>query len=125
MAKIFISYKSEELDYALAVKHWLTDKLNADIFVDVEGLGAGDAWQEGLRSALRKVRVVLFLASERSIKSQHCQEELEWARRYSTRIIPLLLHLSCGALKGIKALDVELSGLHALEGWPSWMIAKD
>jgi hypothetical protein len=80
MPKIFISYKNEELNYALAVKHWLTDKLNADIFVDVEEMGAGEAWQEALRCALRKVRVVLFLASELSINSRHCREE----RRNST-----------------------------------------
>jgi TIR domain len=115
MPKIFISYKREELDYALAVKRWLTDKLNAEIFVDVEGVEAGEAWQEALRCALRKVRVVLFLASERSINSPHCREELDWAGRFSTRVIPLLLDLRSGGLRGITALDVELSGLQALE----------
>jgi WD40 repeat protein len=58
---------------------------------------------------------VLFLASELSINSQHCRDELVWARQYSTRIIPLLLDLSSRALEGIKVLDLELSGLHALK----------
>ena len=49
MARLFISYKREEQDYAFALRQWLIDQQgwsDDDIFVDRAKLRGGDEWAD-------------------------------------------------------------------------------
>ncbi len=80
MARLFISYKREEADYAFAVRQWLIDKRGwgpQDIFVDLEHLRGGDEWAKKLFSEAESCNAMLFLASEGALHpDSFCYREL-------------------------------------------------
>lgn len=83
MARLFISYKREEHDYAFAVRQWLIDEQawsSEDIFVDAGHLHAGDDWERKLLAEAEAANVIPFLASDMSLDTNSfCYRELRHA----------------------------------------------
>jgi hypothetical protein len=65
MARIFISPSSKNNHEALAFHQWLlSDGLSLqDIFLDVDGIGAGERWRDALKRANVRCEAVILLAS--------------------------------------------------------------
>ena len=64
MARLFISYKREEQDYAFAIRQWLIDEqgwLPEDVFVDRDRLRAGADWRAKILAEAEASQAVLFL----------------------------------------------------------------
>src|SRR5262249_35047576 len=84
VARLFISYKREEQDYAFAVRQWLIDAqgwLPEDIFVDRDRVRAGADWRAKILSEAEAAQAVLFLASDASLNpGSFCYLELSHAR---------------------------------------------
>ena len=84
LARLFVSYKREEQDYAFAIREWLIGKhgwLPEDIFVDLDYLRAGTDWAEKLFAEAERAQAMLFLASEASLEPESfCYRELRAAR---------------------------------------------
>lgn len=80
MARLFISYKREDQDYAFAVRQWLIDHKGwgpEDIFVDLEHLRGGDEWAKKLFQEAEACQAMLFLASEGALHPKSfCYREL-------------------------------------------------
>ena len=81
MSRLFISYKSEEQNYAFAVRQWLMDEQgwsSEDIFVDVDHLRAGEQWEQKLLAEAKAAQAVLFIASRASTDPRSfCYRELQ------------------------------------------------
>jgi hypothetical protein len=70
LARLFISYKRQEQNYAFAVRQWLIDAQGwsaEDIFVDVGHLTAGVEWERKLLAEAETAEAMLFLASKASL----------------------------------------------------------
>ena len=83
MARLFISYKSDEQDYAFAVRQWLMDQqgwASEDIFIDAGHLHAGDEWEKKLLTEAELCEAMLFIASDLSLSiTSFCYRELQHA----------------------------------------------
>lgn len=84
LARLFVSYKSEEQAYAFALRQWLIDRqgwADRDVFVDKGHLSAGKEWESMLLSEAETAEAMLFLASEASIDIRSfCYRELRAAK---------------------------------------------
>ncbi|MEO1610546.1 MAG: hypothetical protein AAFR90_14695 [Pseudomonadota bacterium] len=80
MARLFISYKREDADYAFAVRQWLIDNHEwgvDDIFVDLSHLTGGVEWAKKLFEEAEACKAMLFLASEGALHPKSfCYREL-------------------------------------------------
>jgi TIR domain len=103
MARLFISYKREDQDYAFALRQWLVDArgwTSTDIFVDLDQLRAGDEWAKKLFEEAEAAEVMLFLASENSLHpDSFCYRELRRARGPTIAV----------TLRGLDPHDVRLA----------------
>ena len=83
MARLFISYKREERDYAFALRQWLIDErswLPRDIFVDVDHIHSGEKWERKILGEAEAAEVMIFLASPRSTaETSFCRREVSHA----------------------------------------------
>ena len=93
MARLFISYKREEQDYAFALRQWLIDAQgwdDRDIFVDRAHLKAGKIWADMIFREAESAEAMLFLASEASLQPESfCYRELRHAKG---TVIAVTLH---------------------------------
>ena len=69
MARIFISYKSEDRLAAVAFRRWLAGQGwgEEDVFLDLHGIGAGARWKDALKAANARCEAVVFLASPEAL----------------------------------------------------------
>ncbi|MEZ5292420.1 MAG: TIR domain-containing protein [Vicinamibacterales bacterium] len=86
---VFVSYAREDLHAARR----LVDGLKAagrSVWVDLEGLYAGEAWWPSLCRAIDASHAVVFLISPHSAASAACRAELDHAEALGKRIVPVL-----------------------------------
>jgi formylglycine-generating enzyme required for sulfatase activity len=93
MPRLFISHSSKDNLHALAFQHWLLANgwAKKDVFVDLDGIGAGQRWRDALRKANAACEAVLLLASPDSLDSKECQRELNLAEDLGKEIIVAIL----------------------------------
>jgi hypothetical protein len=87
VARLFICYAREDQSYAFAIRQWLIGEQHwraEDIFVDVDrdhNMPVGIEWKRTLLEQAEAAEVMLFLASEHSLKPESfCRQELKHAR---------------------------------------------
>lgn len=56
-----------------------------------EGIGGGAIWRSEIASAIEKAKLVLFFASPSSVRSDHCNRELNYALECGRPILPVYL----------------------------------
>ena len=91
MAVLFVSHSSLDDTIVTALAKWLRANGFTDIFVDHEGLAAGDKWRAELRASAGACRVVVCLVSRNWLNSDECFNEFRAAWYMGKRIIPLFL----------------------------------
>ena len=93
MPRLFISHSSKDNVEALAFRRWLVANgwAEADVFIDLHGIGAGERWRETLRKANTTCEAVVLLASPNSLGSVECEKELELAEALGKPIIPVIV----------------------------------
>lgn len=82
---IFISYKSDEKDFAIDVKLALAEN-GIKAWVDQEEIMAGDNYAECIDEAVRESSAILIILSEKSMSSAHVKSELSLGLMYSKPI---------------------------------------
>jgi hypothetical protein len=93
VARIFISHSSQDNFEALAFRNWLVSEgwTVDDIFLDLQGIGAGARWKEALAKANERCEAVLFLVSPHSLASNECYVEIRMAEDMGKVILPTIL----------------------------------
>ncbi len=84
----FISYSRKDLDIARQLKEDL-ERHGFKIWMDEYNIIAGTEWEEVIRENIRRSSAVLYLVSPTSRSSQYVAHELELAKIYRRKIIPL------------------------------------
>lgn len=95
MARLFISYTSQDRNFAEQLKSELQALGHTPWWFD-EGVTVGQKWQEAILDQLKKVDALIILVSEASLRSSWVNHELGAALAYSEErgspaIIPVVL----------------------------------
>jgi pimeloyl-ACP methyl ester carboxylesterase len=120
MAPPFPAYKGDNDYVFVCYSHADTDAVYADlqslrdrglrIWYD-EGISPGTEWSEELAQALSNSSMVLFFASNSSVKSRHCRDEINFSHNHDKRIIVIELE----PVEYPAGLELSLSSTQAVQ----------
>ena len=85
--QIFLSYSHKDaekygVDYITEIKRQIEESIGENVFLDVDALRLGNAWNAEIQGHLDRSKVFICLLSENYIKSEYCtRERLWWAQR--------------------------------------------
>jgi WD40 repeat protein len=91
VAKVFISYASVNLEYALDIHDYLVDA-GHDVFLDRDardGIDVGELWRERLYQELRNADAVVCLVTEAYLTSSWCAAEVGIADCLGCLLLPV------------------------------------
>ncbi len=81
---VFVSYSHEDADAVYPEIRWLQDQ-GFNVWYD-EGISGASRWRDAIASRLGGCHLLLFYVSPRSVESQVCREELEFALPFAVII---------------------------------------
>ena len=88
---IFVSYARsnesfvEDLNQALKDARW-------KVWIDQDRIPVAANWRDEAEEGIRYAHTLIFIVCPKSLTSKNCQWELEKARKYKKRIIPVVSH---------------------------------
>jgi tetratricopeptide (TPR) repeat protein len=88
MSEVFISYSRKDLTFVEQLRANLEGE-DLGVWVDVEGLYAGEEFWPEVAKAIDAALAVIFVITPDSIASEFCRRELERAIEGQKRIVPL------------------------------------
>ena len=88
-ASVFVCYAHEDADIVYPELAWLNDQ-GIKIWYD-EGISAGANWRATIGDALMKADRVLFYVSRESLRSDHCNREINLALDEGKELVPVYL----------------------------------
>jgi tetratricopeptide (TPR) repeat protein len=88
MSEIFVSYAREDLPFVERLRRILEGE-GLDLWVDVEGLYAGEEFWPEVAKAIDRAVVFLFVMTPESVASRYCGQEVERAVASRKRIVPV------------------------------------
>ena len=90
MARVFISYASEDIVLAREVRRWLGDR--HEVFLAQgprEGIAAGERWRSRLHERLRWADAVVCVVTSSYVASPWCAAEVGAALSQGSRLVPV------------------------------------
>ncbi len=105
---LFVCYAHEDSGVVFPELQWLREQ-GVNIWYD-EGISAGKNWREAIGDALLGASHFLSYISERSLKSDHCNREINLALDEGKEVVPVYLE----DVELTSDLKVGLSRIHAL-----------
>lgn len=106
---VFVCYSHADTDAVYADLQSLRDR-GLRIWYD-EGISPGTEWSEELAQALSNSSMVLFFASNSSVKSRHCRDEINFSHNHDKRIIVIELE----PVEYPAGLELSLSSTQAVQ----------
>jgi TolB-like protein/Tfp pilus assembly protein PilF len=105
---VFVCYAHEDGDIVYPEMVWLREQ-GTNLWYD-EGISAGKNWRAAIGDSLLGARHVLFYISARSLKSDHCNREINLALDEGKDVVPIYLE----AIELTSDLKVGLNRVQAL-----------
>jgi len=103
MSGIFLSYRSDDRDYATLLHAWLAERFGAaEVFWDHEDIGPGKDYRRVLSEYLRSSEALVALIGPGWSPSEWIRREIGTALRRKITILPVLI----GELPGLVADDL-------------------
>ena len=87
---VFISYKREEKQQAFAIKE-LLESWDIKTWIDKDGIFSSYDFKEVIEKAIESAKIVIFMSSELSNKSDYVKAEIKYAINCGKRIVPVML----------------------------------
>ena len=109
--RLFISYAHHNMGQVNEIATRLSNEFYYDVWIDYDSIPGGTRWREELAKGIQQADVVLFMATPEAIASRYCAAEIEYAKIYNRKIIPLRLN---GILEA-SDLDTVAAGLSDLQ----------
>lgn len=92
---VFISYRNSDLGSNFAPMMFTElQRRKYDVFIDKDGLRAGDMWGEKLREEVLNSDVLLILVESEVLSSDWMQREVDTARAAKIRVLPYVIQRS-------------------------------
>lgn len=89
--EIFISYSREDKDIVFPFIKRINNVLGTECWIDLSGIESGKEFEEVIMQAIEECRIVLFMLSERSLKSSWIKREVLYAESEGKRVVPILI----------------------------------
>ena len=89
--EIFISYSRKDLQQVISIRDEIKEKIGAESWIDIKGIESGDQFINKIVGAIDKAKVVLFMVSEASMKSEYAQREVMYAKNSGKKVVPVIL----------------------------------
>ena len=89
--EIFISYSRHDSSVVHPFVNKIQEFLNIKCWIDMEGIESGDQFEDVIIEAINKSKIVLFMLSDNSIKSDWTKKEVYYAEGEQKRIIPIVI----------------------------------
>lgn len=108
MAKVFISYSRQDLNFVQGFAQALMSN-GVDVWWDLSSLQGGDNWTNEIPQAIENCDLCIVVLSPNAVQSEWVQKEYTYALNHKKRIIPIL-HQACKipfALVNINVIDVQ------------------
>ena len=86
---VFVCYAHEDSDVVYPEMAWLRDQ-SVNLWYD-EGIPAGENWRAAIGESLLGASQVLFYISKRSLKSDHCNREINLALDEGKDVVPVYI----------------------------------
>ena len=109
---VFVCYAHEDSDVVFPEMAWLRDQ-GANLWYD-EGVSAGKNWRTAIGDSLLSASHVLFYISAASLKSDHCNREINLALDEGKDVVPVYID----DVELTTDLKVGLNRVQALLGGP-------
>ncbi|MEL6910985.1 MAG: TIR domain-containing protein [Cyanobacteria bacterium J06598_4] len=87
--EVFISYSRADADFARQLNHALTE-VGKFTWFDQESIASGADFQQEIYQGIEQCNNFLFIISPKSIASDYCTAEIEYAQSLSKRIITVV-----------------------------------
>lgn len=89
MTHLFISYSRSDKDFAQKLTDTLRDN-GVEVFLDVQGIEAGEKWSTAIQRALDAAEVMLVVISPASMQSDNVEDEWQYFLDNKKPILPIL-----------------------------------
>ena len=89
--EIFISYSRHDSSIVHPFVNRIQDVLKIKCWIDLEGIESGDQFEDVIIEAIDKSKIVLFMLSDNSIKSDWTKKEVYYAEGEQKRIVPVVI----------------------------------
>lgn len=88
---IFISYSRHDKEVVFPFVEQINKALNVECWIDLEGIESGEQFENVIIKAIDECKVVLFMLSDSSLKSDWTKREVYYAEGEGKRIVPVLV----------------------------------
>lgn len=89
---IFISYSREDKEIILPLIERINREVETECWVDFDGIESGERFEEKIIKAIDSAKIVLFILSDNSLKSDWTKREVYYAEMQKKRIIPVVIN---------------------------------
>lgn len=89
--EIFISYSRHDAPVVHPFVKKIQDELKIKCWIDMKGIESGDQFEDVIIEAINKSKIVLFMLSDNSIKSNWTKKEVYYAEGEQKRIVPIVI----------------------------------
>ena len=117
MAKIFISYSSQDRNFANPLYSALEDA-GHDVWMDQENLEGGDAWLQMIQDNILWADSVVVVWSASALESRWVKAEITFAHSHNKQIIPLQIDETDGSehiiINSLQVINARTGGLGAV-----------
>lgn len=88
---VFISYSREDKETVYPFVEQINKALELECWIDLEGIESGEQFENVIIKAIDECKVVLFMLSDSSLKSEWTKREVYYAEGEGKRIVPVLV----------------------------------
>lgn len=88
---VFISYSRKDLKQVVAIRDEIKEKLGAESWIDIKGIESGEQFVNVIIQAIDGAKVVLFMISESSMRSEYTKKEIMYAKNVGKKVVPVIL----------------------------------
>ena len=88
---IFISYSRHDKDIVIPYVNQISKAVGKDCWIDLNGIESGVEFERVIIKAIEECKVVLFMLSDSSLKSDWTKREVYYAEKRKKHIVPVVL----------------------------------
>ncbi|MBT9312740.1 toll/interleukin-1 receptor domain-containing protein [Leptothoe kymatousa] len=97
MTQVFLAYAQADAAVMHTIRHSL-QRQALTVWTNQTDIATGDAFKRAVARGIEEADTLVYLLSPDSLKSQYCQQELDYAIALNKRIVPVLVRPLPGAV---------------------------
>ena len=88
---LFISYSRDDIKQVIPIKEEIEHATGANCRMDLDGIESGQLFKRVIISAINRSGTLLFMLSNKSMRSEWALDELDFAKKKEKRLV--IVHL--------------------------------